>query len=60
GSVASQMESMRIIAADLAGKQNTPLRFLLANSPRLHLLDAALRFGSWQEGPDASAPAAKY
>lgn len=39
GSVASQMESMRIIAASLVGKQNTALHFLPANSQRQCLLN---------------------
>ncbi|EGH26631.1 hypothetical protein PSYMO_36298, partial [Pseudomonas amygdali pv. mori str. 301020] len=43
GSVASQMKSMRIIAAGLAGKRSTPLHFLSANSPPLRLLHEALQ-----------------
>jgi hypothetical protein len=43
GSVASQMESTRIIAIGLAEKQNMPLHFLPASSQRLRLLNEALR-----------------
>lgn len=53
-SVASQMASMRIIAVGLVKKQSMPLHFLLASSPRLRLLNEALRFESPQEEPDAS------
>jgi|SRR5471030_365232 len=58
GSVASQMESMRIIATGLAVMQNTPPHFLPANFQRLHLVNEALRFGSWREEFDAPLPVA--
>ncbi|CAJ0557573.1 unnamed protein product, partial [Mesorhabditis spiculigera] len=58
GSVASQMVSMRIIAAGLLRTRNIPMHFLPANSPRLPLLNEALRLESWQEELTASLSAA--
>lgn len=53
------MDSMRIIAAGRGEKQNTPLHFLPASSPRLRLLNEVLRFGSWPEEFEVPLPKTK-